>query len=263
MTQMTPSEAFVETLVAQRRHRRVRHRRLGLHGRARPVPARRHPLHPGRARAGRGPHGRRLCAGQRAGTACASPRTAPASPTSSPPIAAAYWAHCAGRGRSRPRPASMTHGPRRLPGDRAAADLLEDHEVPGAREQPGAHGRAHRPLLRPRDARDAARPSSTSRATIFYGEIECEIPQPHRASSAAPAASRASTRRPSCWRRRKFPVILAGGGVVMADGVEAMRWRSPSCCGARSSTATCTTTRSPRATRCGAARSATRARRRR
>jgi hypothetical protein len=31
--------------------------------------------------------------------------------------------------------------PRRLPGDGTAADLLEDHEVPGSREQPEAHGR--------------------------------------------------------------------------------------------------------------------------
>ena len=66
-----------------RRHGRVRHRRLGVHGRARPLPARRHPLHLGRARAGRRPHGRRLRARVRAGTACASRRTAPASPTSS------------------------------------------------------------------------------------------------------------------------------------------------------------------------------------
>ena len=62
MPKMTPSEAFVETLVAHGVKARVRHRRLGLHGRARPLPDRRHPLHPDRARAGRGPHGRRLCA---------------------------------------------------------------------------------------------------------------------------------------------------------------------------------------------------------
>ena len=39
-----------------------------------------------------------------------------------------------------------------------------------------------------------------------------------RRSSAARAARAASTRRPSCSRARKFPVILCGGGVVMAEG---------------------------------------------
>ena len=35
----------------------------------------------------------------------------------------------------------------------------------------------------------------------FYGEIDCEIPQPQSASRAAPVPRRASTRRPSCWPR--------------------------------------------------------------
>ncbi len=54
-------------------------------------------------------------------------------------VAAAYWAHS-------PvvfiTPGDRLHGngPRRLPGNRAAADILEDHEVPGTREQPEAHG---------------------------------------------------------------------------------------------------------------------------
>ena len=54
----------------------------------------------------------------------------------------------------------------------------------------------------------------------FYGEIELRDPASRCASSAAPAARRAWTRRPSCWRRAKFPVILSGGGVVMGDAVE-------------------------------------------
>ena len=46
------------------------------------------------------------------------------------------------------------HGPRRLPGSQPAADVPGVHQVPGPREQPEAHGRVHRPLLRPRDVRD-------------------------------------------------------------------------------------------------------------
>ena len=114
-----------------RRHRRVRHRRLGLHGRARPLPAGRHPLHL-RSRTSRAPAtwptAIRAC---RAATACASRRTAPASPTSSP-RSRPPTGRIRRSSSSRPRPASMTHGPRRLPGDRAAADLLQDHQVPGA-----------------------------------------------------------------------------------------------------------------------------------
>ena len=53
----------------------------------------------------------------------------------------------------------------------------------------------------------------------FYGEIECEIPQPQRVdrgaggeASLAAAAELLATAR--------FPVILAGGGVVMGNAVE-------------------------------------------
>lgn len=53
----------------------------------------------------------------------------------------------------------------------------------------------------------------------FYGEIECEIPQPQRVdrgaggeASLAAAAELLAT--------AKFPVILAGGGVVMGNAVE-------------------------------------------
>ena len=47
-------------------------------------------------------------------------------------------------------------GARRLPGNGTAADLLEDHQVPGSRQQSAAHGRDRRPLLRPRHARDGS-----------------------------------------------------------------------------------------------------------
>ena len=219
---------------------------LGLHGRARPLPGRRHPLHPDRARAGRRPHGRRLLARLRAGTACASRRTGPASPTSSPSIAAAYWAHS-------PvvviTPETGSHariGPRRLPGDRAAADLLQDHQVPGARERTAAHGRAHR------RAASTARCSSMGPTQLniprdyFYGEVDYEIPQPMRDRARRRRRSKPRRGGRRCSREAKFPVILAGGGVIMSNGAGRSRARSPSSCRRRSSTATCTTTPSRR-----------------
>ena len=67
--------------------------------------------------------------------------------------AAAFWAHSPVVVIT-PETGSDDARPRRLPGDRAAADLLEDHQVPGARQQPRADGRAHEPRVRPRAARD-------------------------------------------------------------------------------------------------------------
>ena len=56
----------------------------------------------------------------------------------------------------------------------------------------------------------------------FYGEIECEIPKPQRVdrgaggeASLAAAAELLAT--------AKFPVILAGGGVVMGEAVDACK----------------------------------------
>ena len=43
---------------------------------------------------------------------------------------------------------------RRIPGNRAAADLFQDHPLPGARQQPGAHGRTDRARVRPRATRN-------------------------------------------------------------------------------------------------------------
>jgi sulfoacetaldehyde acetyltransferase len=109
-------------------------------------------------------------------TASASRRTVPASPISSrrrPPRT----------GRIRPvvvvtpETGSMHARPRRLPGDRAASDLLEDHEVPGARQQRSAHGRAHGPRVRSRAASRWAVAAQHPR-DFFYGDIECEIPRP-------------------------------------------------------------------------------------
>ena len=56
----------------------------------------------------------------------------------------------------------------------------------------------------------------------FYGEIECEIPQPMRVERGAggEATLAAAT---ELLATAKFPVILAGGGVVMSGAVDACK----------------------------------------
>ena len=56
----------------------------------------------------------------------------------------------------------------------------------------------------------------------FYGEIECEIPQPMRVDRGAggEATLAAAT---DLLAAAKFPVILAGGGVVMSGAVDACK----------------------------------------
>ena len=99
--------------------------------------------------------------------------------------AAAFWAHSpvivrnAGDGQRHA-------GARRLPGDRADADLLEDHQVPGARQQQGAHGRAHGPRVRPRTPRDGAG-AGQHPARLFLRR--------HRVRDPAAAHDRARRRR--------------------------------------------------------------------
>ena len=71
-------------------------------------------------------------------------------------IAAAYWAHSPVVFIT-PETGSMTTG---LGGFQETDQLpifCEDHEVPGPREQPPAHGRDRGTLLRPRNARDGTR----------------------------------------------------------------------------------------------------------
>ena len=155
------------------------------------------------------------------------------------------------------------HRPRRLPGSQPAADVPGVHQVPGPREQPDAHGRVHRRAASTARCREMGPTQLNIPRDYFYGEIETRDPAADARSTAAPAATRASTRRPSCSRNAKFPVIISRRR--RGDGRRASRnaRRSPNGSARRSSTATCTTTRSPPATRCGAARWATRARRRR
>ena len=54
----------------------------------------------------------------------------------------------------------------------------------------------------------------------FYGEIECEIPQPIRISRGAGGA-RDLDAAAELLAQARFPVIIAGGGVISAEGVQA------------------------------------------
>ncbi|SHE44513.1 sulfoacetaldehyde acetyltransferase [Modicisalibacter ilicicola DSM 19980] len=53
----------------------------------------------------------------------------------------------------------------------------------------------------------------------FYGEIEAEIPEPSRLDRG-PGGSRSLDEAAELLAQAKFPVVISGGGVVMADGVD-------------------------------------------
>ncbi|GAB2888315.1 sulfoacetaldehyde acetyltransferase [Paralcaligenes sp. KSB-10] len=53
----------------------------------------------------------------------------------------------------------------------------------------------------------------------FYGEIKAEIPQPQRLDRGA-GGENSLNEAAELLANAKFPVIISGGGVVMADGVE-------------------------------------------
>ncbi|QEM83946.1 sulfoacetaldehyde acetyltransferase [Halomonas binhaiensis] len=53
----------------------------------------------------------------------------------------------------------------------------------------------------------------------FYGEIEAEIPEPRRVDRG-PGGAQSLDEAAALLAEAKFPVIVSGGGVVMADGVE-------------------------------------------
>jgi len=55
---------------------------------------------------------------------------------------------------------------------------------------------------------------------FFYGEIECEIPQPIRIERG-PGGSASLDAAAEILANAKFPVIIAGGGVVASNGVQA------------------------------------------
>jgi sulfoacetaldehyde acetyltransferase len=54
----------------------------------------------------------------------------------------------------------------------------------------------------------------------FYGEIECEVSQPIRVERG-PGGSKDLDAAAEMLANAKFPVIIAGGGVIQANGVEA------------------------------------------
>ncbi|MBW4047580.1 MAG: sulfoacetaldehyde acetyltransferase [Proteobacteria bacterium] len=56
----------------------------------------------------------------------------------------------------------------------------------------------------------------------FYGEISCEIPKPMRVERGA-GGEQSLNEAAELLATAKFPVILAGGGVVMGDAVEECR----------------------------------------
>ncbi len=53
----------------------------------------------------------------------------------------------------------------------------------------------------------------------LYGEIECEIPQPIRIERGA-GGEKSLDAAAEALAQAKFPVIISGGGVVMSDGVQ-------------------------------------------
>jgi sulfoacetaldehyde acetyltransferase len=55
---------------------------------------------------------------------------------------------------------------------------------------------------------------------FFYGEIECEIPQPIRIERG-PGGSRDLDAAAEMLAGARFPVIIAGGGVIQSNGVDA------------------------------------------
>ncbi len=54
----------------------------------------------------------------------------------------------------------------------------------------------------------------------LYGEVECEIPQPIRVERG-PGGSASLDAAAELLAKAKFPVIIAGGGLTMANGVDA------------------------------------------
>ena len=55
---------------------------------------------------------------------------------------------------------------------------------------------------------------------FLYGEVECEVPQPIRVERG-PGGSASLDAAADALANAKFPVIIAGGGVVASDGVQA------------------------------------------
>ena len=63
------------------------------------------------------------------------------------------------------------------------------------------------------------RPSGSENKNLPTGEIEVEIPQPNRLDRG-PGGEKSLDEAAALLANAKFPVIISGGGVVMADAVE-------------------------------------------
>ena len=133
-------------------------------------------------------------------------------------VAAAYWAHSPVVVIT-PETGSNTHRPRRLPGDRAAALLLEDHQIsrpmsPTRRALPSCLSRCFDYALLERGPTQFNIPRD-----IFYGEFDATIPKPIRVERPA-GGPNSLEEAAKLLAGAEFPVIVAGGGVIMSDGVD-------------------------------------------
>ena len=133
-------------------------------------------------------------------------------------IAAAYWAHS-------PvvivTPETGTMG-------MGLGGFQEANQLPMFQEFTKYQGHVNNPkrmaeytgaLLRPRDLRDGPDPAQHPARLLLRRDRAARSPSPC-AWSAAPAARTAWTAAVELLATAKFPVILSGGGVVMGDAVE-------------------------------------------
>ena len=131
-------------------------------------------------------------------------------------VAAAYWAHSPVVVIT-PETGSMTIG---LGGFQETEQLPIFSKITkyqGHVMQPEAHGRDHRPRCFDRAMLEMGPTQLNIPRDFFYGEIECEIPQPIRIGRGA-GDEHALDEAAKLLAEAKFPVILAGGGVIMAGG---------------------------------------------
>ena len=94
----------------------------------------------------------------------------------------------------------VRHGPGRLPGNRAVADLLAHHQVPGACEPRRPHGRVHGQGFRQRHGR--ARPGAAEHSARLFLRRDRRGDSRAAPRVAARAPRKTWRRRPGCWPRR-------------------------------------------------------------
>ena len=132
--------------------------------------------------------------------------------------AAAYWAHSP----------VVVVTPETGSGTMGLGGFQETDQLPifskitkfqGACEQPRAHGRDHRRAASTWRWPSADRPSSTSRATISTARSTARSPS-RSAWPRGPGAEESLDEAADILSKAKFPVILAGGGVIMSDGID-------------------------------------------